>query len=136
MDMEMRYLHIDPREQMVSTGTGRDGGCKVLIVEKNLRGHVVKSESLPHAPFSDGPGITGFHSPDGFQIGYAGSGPSDLAFAICAYLRPRDVAQRIHQDFKNRFIVPMDRHEQYEFNLDTVNVIVTECEKKAGVLSE
>lgn len=42
------------------------------------------------------------HSPDGFEWGYGGSGPSQLALAILAhYLRDDARALRIYQSFKH-----------------------------------
>jgi hypothetical protein len=65
------------------------------------------------------------HSPDGFEWGYRGSGPAQLALAILAdalkelntqnivwlargYER---VAVRLHQDFKDAFIAPLPRDD-------------------------
>ena len=49
------------------------------------------------------------HSPDGFEWGYAGSGPAQLALAILAdYLSHRDIlptlALQWYQEFKRLFI--------------------------------
>ncbi len=68
-----------------------------------------------------------YHSPDGFEWGYAGSGPADLALAILAdyfdepaefvlaALRsmwmPRSKAAALHQSFKERFVAPEHRDE-------------------------
>lgn len=42
------------------------------------------------------------HSPDGFQIGYGGSGPSQLALALLLDVTDdEEVACRHYQDFKN-----------------------------------
>lgn len=46
------------------------------------------------------------HSPTGFEWGYAGSGPSQLALAILLDLFPKSVAQRYYQAFKYKFLVP------------------------------
>lgn len=41
------------------------------------------------------------HSPDGFEWGYGGSGPAQLALAILAdYLKDDENALRLYQDFK------------------------------------
>lgn len=57
----------------------------------------------------------GFHSPDGFQIGYAGSGPADLAYSILTdyyirmgfvELKARRFALNTYQDFKREFVAP------------------------------
>lgn len=52
------------------------------------------------------------HSPDGFEWGYAGSGPADLALSIlhdyCSRTdRPFAVADTLYQQFKQDFIVPV-----------------------------
>lgn len=46
------------------------------------------------------------HSPDGFQWGYGGSGPSDLALSILTDLVGREKAERWYQPFKWEFIAP------------------------------
>jgi len=45
------------------------------------------------------------HSPDGFEWGYGGSGPAQLALAICAdYLQDDKLALKVYQYFKARVI--------------------------------
>ena len=45
------------------------------------------------------------HSPDGFQWGYGGSGPSQLALAILLDVTgDPDLSVRLHQTFKNHFV--------------------------------
>jgi hypothetical protein len=45
------------------------------------------------------------HSPDGFEWGYAGSGPADLALSILSdYLDDPDLVERAYQDFKWAFV--------------------------------
>jgi hypothetical protein len=65
-----------------------------------------------------------WHSPDGFEVGYGGSGPADLALNIlnafvpaggangserCYRGRCSTFAARHHQDFKVEFLAPMPR---------------------------
>lgn len=59
----------------------------------------------------DGPVVEGVehkwvvHSPDGFNWGYRGSGPADLALNILlAVTKDREIAWRYHQDFKEEVI--------------------------------
>jgi hypothetical protein len=68
-----------------------------------------------------------FHSPDGFEWGYAGSGPADLALAlladhfeeppeyVLAALRslwaPRSKAAALHRDFKREFVTHFNGDE-------------------------
>lgn len=44
------------------------------------------------------------HSPDGFQWGYGGSGPAQLALAMLAYLYDDETALEHYQQFKNDYI--------------------------------
>lgn len=47
------------------------------------------------------------HSPDGFEWGYGGSGPADLALNILSLLLPKRKAYELHQEFKWEFIATM-----------------------------
>lgn len=77
-------------------------GCDVLVDGQRAR-------SLPHVVC---------HSPAGFEAGYSGSGPADLALSILAHYfaeapTRRQVRQGAcrcwapHQDFKVAFITPL-----------------------------
>lgn len=68
------------------------------------------------------------HSPSGFEWGYAGSGPAQLALAILVDALGRtkiekERAVRLHQDFKRAVIVKLP-HEEWTLTqkqvLDTV----------------
>lgn len=49
-----------------------------------------------------------WHSPDGFEWGYGGSGPADLALNILlAATEDRDFAASNHQAFKWRFVASL-----------------------------
>jgi len=48
------------------------------------------------------------HSPDGFEWGYHGSGPAQLALAICVEVVGAERAQRVYQQFKDRTIARLD----------------------------
>lgn len=72
------------------------------------------------------PHIVTHHSPTGFEFGYGGSGPADLALNICEIMLNRigysdermkcfdgecfTMAWRLHQEFKRRFIECADRY--------------------------
>lgn len=48
------------------------------------------------------------HSPTGFEFGYGGSGPAQLALAILLdFTNDKNIALALHQDFKWKFIAPM-----------------------------
>jgi len=50
------------------------------------------------------------HSPTGFEWGYGGSGPAQLALAILAdHLANDEKAVRLHQDFKFKVIASLSR---------------------------
>ncbi len=73
----------------INNGTG---GQSVMVIDGD------KKYSLPHIVR---------HSPDGFQWGYGGSGPSELARCILLDLLgsfPRSIIDHIYQDFKSYFI--------------------------------
>lgn len=46
------------------------------------------------------------HSPTGYNFGYGGSGPADLALNICLLfaLQPKDVVPSVYQDFKFKYL--------------------------------
>lgn len=53
------------------------------------------------------------HSPDGFEWGYGGSGPSQLALAILLdYTQDRKLSQRLYQNFKWTFTSRLPRNIQ------------------------
>lgn len=54
------------------------------------------------------------HSPDGFCWGYAGSGPAQLALAICLKLLDPEKATRVYQNFKDNIIAALP---QRDFNI-------------------
>jgi hypothetical protein len=68
------------------------------------------------------------HSPNGFEWGYGGSGPAQLALAICADLLDDDErADRVHQDFKWRMIAPI-RSDEWELTEWTVRCAIERTE--------
>ena len=55
------------------------------------------------------------HSPDGFNWGYKGSGPAQLALAVLAYEFGDEFAQEHYQEFKNDIISNID-DDDWAFN--------------------
>jgi len=50
------------------------------------------------------------HSPTGFEWGYLGSGPAQLALALLAdHLNDDEEAVRLHQEFKQVVVANLDR---------------------------
>jgi len=54
------------------------------------------------------------HSPTGFEWGYSGSGPAQLALALLAdVLGDDDLAIHLHQDFKRACIARLERNDRW-----------------------
>lgn len=69
-----------------------DGGDIIL---RRINGYA--TANVPH--------IIKYHSPSGFEWGYGGSGPADLALNILyAITGNKEIAMRYHQKFKWEFI--------------------------------
>lgn len=66
-----------------------------------------------------------YHSPTGFEWGYGGSGPADLALNILTLLVSPKEANRMHQDFKSEYIATMPR-EGGELPMETVRQWIAE----------
>lgn len=49
------------------------------------------------------------HSPDGFEFGYGGSGPAQLALAMCAHAAGDVVARQVYQQFKREVVAVLPR---------------------------
>jgi hypothetical protein len=67
------------------------------------------------------------HSPTGFEVGYAGSGPAQLAFSLCYdVLRDARKAKRVYQQFKFRKIATLDRDAPFSFTEDEILEVCAE----------
>lgn len=49
------------------------------------------------------------HSPDGFEWGYGGSGPADLAFAVIRYFYDEKTAEKYYHEFKRDIVSSVPR---------------------------
>lgn len=71
------------------------------------------------------------HSPTGFEWGYLGSGPAQLALALCAdALQDDRRAQRVYQDFK-ALVVSVFRASDFTISRADVIAIVEGLEARA-----
>jgi hypothetical protein len=72
------------------------------------------------------------HSPTGFNWGYAGSGPAQLALAIMVNEYGEDLTKHpIHyQDFKRDFIEPLDSDRSYMFKTNDITSRVLKIQWK------
>lgn len=86
-----------------------DGTCRVLVVsEGDVRALDLRLDLTAH-------------SPDGFEWGYAGSGPAQLALAILADALGDDRrAVRLHQSFKFETIAKLPRDKTWSMPADYV----------------
>ena len=62
-------------------------------------------------------------SPSGFFHGYGGSGPAQLALAICLRLYGKTVALEVYQDFKWKYIAPLPTEQDNFTAILTVPVL-------------
>ena len=98
-------------------------GCQVLVLD-----HSKPDDSYLLPPRHD----LRNHSPDGFEFGYAGSGPSQLALALLADALGNDEqAQRLYQDFKFKVIARLDG-DRFELTEEKVKQTVARLEAERG----
>jgi hypothetical protein len=68
------------------------------------------------------------HSPTGFNWGYGGSGPTQLALALLLEVsHSRDLAEKHYHDFKNTFVARWN--DQWEINEKEILAWLVEKEK-------
>ena len=60
------------------------------------------------------------HSPDGFNWGYAGSGPAQLALALLLEETGREEAVRYHQDFKRDVVARMPKDKRWYLTSEAI----------------
>lgn len=87
---------------VVYKGERVDQRCVVLVLVRRDGAFIHSSPLRPRLDLRN-------HSPKGFEWGYGGSGPAQLALAICADHTGNDeFAKTIYQDFKWRVIGPIN----------------------------
>lgn len=60
------------------------------------------------------------HSPDGFNWGYGGSGPAQLALGILLEFTDEETARRLYQRFKFDVVARFPMGESWRFSARTV----------------
>jgi hypothetical protein len=71
------------------------------------------------------------HSPTGFEWGYGGSGPAQLALAILADALDDDArASKLHQEFKWNVIARLDRNQPWLLSRAAVLAAVNTIERE------
>ena len=70
------------------------------------------------------------HSPSGFECGYQGSGPAQLALAILVdVIGDKDTAVRLHQLFKRSVIASLPRDTDWVLSEGEVKTAVSQLER-------
>jgi hypothetical protein len=73
------------------------------------------------------------HSPLGYEWGYLGSGPSQLALAILAHATKSDKkAMLLHHDFKEAFIAGISREVGSEWRITRQEVLAWVAKQEAA----
>lgn len=100
-----------PRPDMIYNGVRDTEGCAIVRV---IDGDGVSHELPLRLDLAN-------HSPTGFEWGYGGSGPAQLALAILAHATGNDrLACRLHQPFKWARIAGLDRDQPWRIYSDEV----------------
>ena len=60
------------------------------------------------------------HTPDGFNWGYAGSGPSQLALAILLRVTTHEKALKMYAVFKSEIIARLPKEEDFSMAVEDV----------------
>jgi len=60
------------------------------------------------------------HSPDGFNWGYGGSGPAQLAFALLLKFFGPTAAKQLYQQFKVDYVSTWRQDEDFHINLEEI----------------
>ena len=114
--MTWRYVGTRGKENI--------GGCRVLKVIEGPAGKVCR-EFSPHCSQR-----AYNHSPDGFEWGYGGSGPAQLALALCLdVLDDKTRAMSVYQDFKFRVIARLP-HESWALDAAFILQTIAELEQE------
>ena len=71
------------------------------------------------------------HSPDGFNWGYAGSGPAQLALALLLDVTgDKDLSSRLHQPFKFEVVSTWPMDQPWEYTEEQVRAWLATQENK------
>lgn len=58
------------------------------------------------------------HSPDGFNWGYCGSGPAQLALSVLMEVLPLEFAALLYVRFKDEIIANIPQDQNFEIDID------------------
>lgn len=114
----------------VYKGERTTDGCVVIVEERETREGM--SDKLVRYGLPPRLDIRN-HSPSGFEWGYGGSGPAQLALALLVdHLgdtpEARERAERLYQPFKF-MVVGRLQHESWELAAERIDAVVAELER-------
>jgi len=92
-----KRMHLDKEAEKKLADIPLDSDPNGDIILKRIDGR--PATNVPHRWVQ--------HSPTGYEWGYAGSGPADLALNILLMFVNVETADLLHQDFKREFIANM-----------------------------
>jgi len=108
-------------------GERNELGEVTLVAEEIIRKRVHKRNITPARSLK----IVN-HSPTGFEFGYGGSGPAQLALAILLdFTNDKLLSVSLHQDFKWKFICVMD-HPGGEITAEQIREFIEGAKKHDG----
>jgi hypothetical protein len=100
-------------KEVTYLGQRQDGGAVTVWRMKDNNPHNDQRQELTPTASQD----LINHSPNGFEWGYGGSGPAQLALAICLdAIGDPDMALRVYQEFKWRVIARL-QHETWRIRV-------------------
>jgi len=111
------------KERIYEGRRGADGSAQVYYLEGNERWPLPLRLDLESK------------SPTGFNWGYAGSGPAQLALALLAdALGDDSKALRCYQMFKQRFVCSLDQYKPWAISREAVKLMAGAIEVDQGRL--
>jgi hypothetical protein len=114
---EQRRTNVSESEYRY-VGERQDGACRVFCVDNGKRRILEPAASLEL--FN--------HSPNGFEWGYGGSGPAQLALAICLdAIGDKVQAVHFHQSYKWRVVAKLP-HEAWELTRAQVREVIAQIQ--------
>lgn len=115
-----------PPARVYAGSRDEDGSVIVTVTPRGKKRHVLSAAKSLRV-FN--------HSPSGFEYGYGGSGPAQLALAILLDAYPEKGAQwavRRHQAFKSKVIAALDRDVPWKLDSNDIAKAVEEISASLG----
>lgn len=95
--------------RLTPTGIFQGTPARTFLASANERGDIVLWRANDGRAHANVPHRHVVHSPTGFEYGYAGSGPLELALNILAEFVPPPDAWALHRQFVSAFLLGIDK---------------------------